>query len=292
MRRPVLSLIVVLYNMRREAPRTLYSLSARYQQGIAEEEFEVHVVENGSAAPVDEGLVRGLGPNFHYHRLENPPPSPARALNYGVAQSRGRHVGLMIDGAHILTPRVLEHAARLARALPCPIVAVRRFYLGPGQQPETIGQGYSPEVEDGLLQRIGWPREPYRLFEIAAFMGRTRPGWFGRFWETNCLILPRKAFDDLGGCDERFDMAGGGFLNLDLFSRCAAYPGAQVFVLLGEGSFHQVHGGTTTNATPEEAEARVSAYRRQYEELRGRPYQCPHVPLHFFGQLQPHCFLV
>src|SRR5262249_32875186 len=138
MQSPFLSMIVVLYNMQREARRTLHSLSAAYQLGVRAEEYEVHVVENGSAAPVGEEFVRSFGANFHYHHLKTPPPSPAYALNYGAAQAKGRFVGLMIDGAHMLTPRVLLYTKKLAEAMTCPIVAVQRFYLGPGQQPETV----------------------------------------------------------------------------------------------------------------------------------------------------------
>jgi glycosyltransferase involved in cell wall biosynthesis len=292
MDRPLISMIVVLYNMQREAKRTLHSLSAAYQEDFAPEGYEVLVVENGSAAPVEEAFVRGFGPNFHYHRLENPPPSPAYALNYGIAKSKGQFVGLMVDGAHIVTPRVLAYAGKLAAAVTCPIVTVRRFFLGPGQQPETTQRGYTQEVEDELLDRIAWPKEPYRLFEIAAFMGKKQPGWFGRFFETNCLILPRFVLDAIGGCDERFDLPGGGFLNLDLFSRCAEYPGAQVFVLLGEGSFHQVHGGTTTNVPRDKSAARIEAYRQDYERIRGRSYKVPRVQMEFFGSLHPRSFLV
>jgi hypothetical protein len=199
---------------------------------------------------------------------------------------------LIIDGAHILTPRVLTYTRRLAAAAPCPIVTVRRFFLGPGQQPETTQRGYTQEVEDRLLRQIAWPTEPYRLFEIATFMGKRRPGWFGRFWESNCLIVPRVVLDAIGGCDERFALPGGGFLNLDLYERCAHYPGAQVFVLLGEGSFHQVHGGTTTNVAPDDAEARVESYRQDYQRIHGRTYELPLVQMEFFGSLHPRSYLV
>jgi glycosyltransferase involved in cell wall biosynthesis len=289
---PLISMVVVLYNMRREAKRTLHSLSAAYQEGCSPDDYEVHVVENGSRDPVDEAFVTSFGSNFHYHRLDNPPPSPAHALNYGIARSRGKYIGLIIDGAHIVTPRVLAYARTLAAAVPCPIMTVRRFFLGPGQQPDTTQRGYTQEVEDRLLHGIAWPTEPYRLFEIATFMGKRRPGWFGRFWESNCLIVPRFVLDEIGGCDERFELPGGGFVNLDLYSRCAEYPGAQVFVLLGEGSFHQVHGGTTTNIAPDEAEALIETYRQDYERVRGRPYEIPLVEMAFFGSLHPRSFLV
>ena len=43
-----LTVVVVFYNMRREAARTLQSLSRAYQQGIDDVGYEVIVVENGS----------------------------------------------------------------------------------------------------------------------------------------------------------------------------------------------------------------------------------------------------
>jgi hypothetical protein len=292
MEHPFLSMIVVLYNMRREAQRTLHALSAAYQLDVRPEEYDVHVVENGSADPVGEEFVHSFGANFHYHYLKNPPPSPTYALNYGAAHSKGRFVGIMIDGAHILTPRVVSYAKKLAGALPCPVVAVQRFYLGPGQQPDTVQTGYCREVEDELLEGIGWPREPYRLFEIAAFARATHRGWFSLLWESNCLMMPRTVWDGIGGCDERFDFPGGGFANLDLYAQSVPYPGAELLMLLGEGSFHQVHGGTMNNAPPVVGETQLYRYREQYREIRGRDFHVPKVHVEYFGSLHPHSFLV
>lgn len=53
---PALSLIVVAYNMARELPRTLYTLSSQYQRGIAPQDYEVIVVDNGSDQPVDSAM--------------------------------------------------------------------------------------------------------------------------------------------------------------------------------------------------------------------------------------------
>ena len=175
----------------------------------------------------------------------------------------------------------------IVEAVPFPVVAVRRLYLGPGQQPLTTMKGYSQAVEDELLKSIHWPRDPYRLFEISVFMGKKRSGWFGKLFESNFLTMPRELFEAIGSCDERFDFPGGGFLNLDLFSRATGLPRTQTFVLFGEGTFHQVHGGTTTNVPPEEEAARVRTYLAQYETIRGRPYQPPDPELTFFGSAHP-----
>jgi hypothetical protein len=41
---PKLSIIAVFYNMQRESPRTLFTLSAKYQQSMLEEDYEVLVI--------------------------------------------------------------------------------------------------------------------------------------------------------------------------------------------------------------------------------------------------------
>lgn len=64
-----LSVVVVVYNMRRAAARTLFSLSPRYQQAIRSEEYELIVVENGSTRPLDPEMVRELGENVRYFFL-------------------------------------------------------------------------------------------------------------------------------------------------------------------------------------------------------------------------------
>ncbi|HAU37823.1 MAG TPA: hypothetical protein DCX07_08915 [Phycisphaerales bacterium] len=58
-RTPTLSIVVTVYNMRREAPRTLRSLTPEYQ-GVDAETYEVIVVENGSSEPYEtvEGCVQ------------------------------------------------------------------------------------------------------------------------------------------------------------------------------------------------------------------------------------------
>ena len=45
---PGLSLVVVAYNMTREFPRTIRSLSPEIQRGVDAEAFEIIVVDDGS----------------------------------------------------------------------------------------------------------------------------------------------------------------------------------------------------------------------------------------------------
>src|SRR5580658_1969453 len=109
-RQPAASVGVVVYNMARDAPRTLYSLSAAYQRHIAAEDYEVIVVDNGSQPAFDGKVLKGLAGNFRLIRMDPAHPSPARGANRGLAEARGKTIGLMIDGARMVTPGLLNFA--------------------------------------------------------------------------------------------------------------------------------------------------------------------------------------
>jgi cephalosporin hydroxylase len=282
---PDLSVVVVAHNMRREAQRTLRSLARNYQQGMDDRRYEVIVVENGSRPDqrIGPDLVRSFGPGFRYVDMgQDATPSPVPAMNRGVAESRSTALALMIDGAHVLTPRVLHYGLAGLEAYAPAVVATQAWYVGPGQQGDAMRAGYDQAVEDALFERIGWPQDGYGLFEIGHFAGDR--DWFDGVWESNCLFTPRTLLEQVGGLDEAFAMPGGGYTNLDLYERLASTPGVGVVTILGEGSFHQLHGGTTTNQPdPLARRQRVRSYADHYADLRGRPYMGPEKPIHFVG---------
>jgi cephalosporin hydroxylase len=81
-------------------------------------------------------------------------------------------------------------------------------------------------------------------------------------------------------------MPGGGYANLELYERLGSSPDVTVCSIIGEGSFHQVHGGTTTNeAEAEERRARVFGFGQHYAELRGRAFRGAGKPIHFVGRI-------
>jgi cephalosporin hydroxylase len=282
-----LSVVVVFYNMRREARRTLHSLSRAYQEGIEHTRYEVLVVENGSDEDQKLGaaFVRDFGPEFRYIDLgADATPSPVGALSRGIALSRGRSLALMIDGAHVLTPGVLSFGLQGLATYGPAIVATQQWYTGPGQQGEAMDDGYDQAYEDRLFERIKWPTNGYRLFEIGHFVGDR--DWLDGVWESNCMFVTRAQLEQVGGFEARFTMAGGGYANLELYERLGSSPDVTVCTILGEGSFHQTHGGTTTNQTDAaERRARVFGYGKHYRELRGRPFKGPGKPIHFVGRI-------
>jgi GT2 family glycosyltransferase len=279
---PTLSVIVVVHDMSREARRTLHSLRRDYQRNIEGLDYEVIVVDNGSREPLGEAFVRQFGEHFSYLYLEDAPRSPARAINAGAARARGDVLCIMIDGAHVLTPGILRYAMKAFAIYANPVVAPCYWFTGPGQQGETVQMGYDAQAENQLFEQIGWPGDGYRLFEIGVFI-TPQADWLSGFFESNCLFMRREVFEAIGRANEDFDFPGGGFLNIDLMREAAEQEGVTLVTLLGEATFHQVHGGVTTNVAPAVREERVARYREQYRRIRGRDYQIPARPIEYLG---------
>lgn len=282
-------MVVVVYNMAREAPRTLHSLSAGYQRHIKPDDYEVIVVDNGSNPPLDAKVIEGLSGNFRLIRIDHASRSPAQAVNRGIAEARGEVIGVMIDGARIATPGLLHFASHGARLYDHAAVATLGWYLGHDLQSRAMLAGYDQVREDALLDSIDWLNDGYRLFEIGTMDESSVDGWFQPISESNALFLRRELWEQLGGLDERFDAPGGGLVNLDTFGRILELPDTELVILLGEATFHQLHGGISTNALLETRHKNWTRWSSQYASIRGRPYEVlrpKHAPT-YIGTLTP-----
>jgi glycosyltransferase involved in cell wall biosynthesis len=282
------SVVIVAYNMAREIPRTLLSLSASYQCDISADDYEVIVVDNGSTPPLDPAVIGNLKGNFQLIRIDPAPPSPAHAINRGLAAARGKIVGVMIDGARIVTPGLLHFARQGACLYRRAVVATLPWHLGPDIQERSAMNGYDKRREDALLQSIAWPADGYRLFDISTI--RRPEAYFAPIAETNTLFLHRDTWDCLGGYDERFDEPAGGLVNMDTFRRAVELPDAALVILLGEAAFHQLHGSAGTNPwNSQSAENRKSHERgiNQYKSIRGHhwSYAKENRPRTYLGTL-------
>lgn len=281
-----LSVVVVFYDMAREAVRTLQSLSRTYQRDIDDLDYEVIVIDNGSHEDqrLTQDQVSAYGPEFRLITLDDAKPSPTVALNRGIDESRGRAVAVMIDGAHVLTPGVFRHAMAAMDTYEPAVVAIQQWYVGPGQQGDAQQAGYDQTAEDRLFRTVRWPTDGYRLFEIGHFIGDR--DWFDGIIESNCLFAPRALLEQVGGFDDAFDVAGGGYANLELFERLHAHPGVNPVSVLGEGTFHQFHGGTTTNVADEAIRRdRVVSYGDDFAKKRGRGLNGLNKPVHYVGAM-------
>jgi hypothetical protein len=234
--------------MAREVPRTLRSLAPAYQRGIDADDYEVIVVDNGSPVPLDAALLDGFAGHLRRVRLDPAPPAPARAANLGIAEADADFVGLLIDGARLASPGLLAAALVGRRVADRPVVATLGWHLGPVRHMDAAGAGYDRAVEDALLDTLDWERDGYRLFSASTLAGSSARGWFAPMGESNGLFMPKAMWNELGGLDEAFALPGGGLSNHDLYRRACSLDGAELVVLLGEG--------TSTAARPRRAGSR------------------------------------
>jgi glycosyltransferase involved in cell wall biosynthesis len=289
---PKLSIIVIIHRMARQAENTLYSLSASFQENVSEHDYEIIAVENDSDDPLGEQRALAQGRNIRYFFRHEPGVSPVPAVNFAFEQGRGALIGLIIDGARLVSPRVVEHALLAARLAEYPLVVVPGYHIGPQEQHLHKSAGYDEQVEKELLDEIDWRNNGYDLFTVSCFSGANPVGFFAKFLESNCLFCRRESFEKIGRADPRFNLPGGGSVNIYIYHALARLPESRLIVLPGEGSFHQFHGGVTTMEV-EDREAMLQTHRDNLKEIFGGPFSGMHREPLLLGVLpgQAHPFV-
>lgn len=279
---PRLSVVVVVHDMARELPRTLATLDPANQQGIGADDYEVVVVDNGSSVPVDEGMLHAFSGAIRLLRIDDAPASPALGANRGIALADGDLVGLIVDGARMASPGLLARARTGATLAERAVVTAPAYHLGSVPHMRAGETGYDQAVEDRLLDTIPWEDDGYSLLAVATFAGSSWRGIFGPMGESSSLFCHRDLWRELGGLDERFALPGGGLVNHDLYRRACSLPGVELVELIGEGTFHQFHGGAAT--------ARRFSWQEMhddYKRIRGEPYRPPSNPPLYVGTVPP-----
>lgn len=285
---PALSVIVIFYDMPDQALNTLFTLSTDFQQQVLAENYEVIAVENSSANNIDEEQLSGLAGNFKYFLREESLPTPVNAINFGVAQASAKHVCIMVDGARMVSPRLIHYSLKALSLFQNPVVTVPGYHLGEKLQQEAAIDGYDENVERDLLQSVAWREDGYRLFDVSCLSASSRSGFFEPIGESNTLTVSKELFNRLGGFDTRFTETGGGQCNLDFYKRAVELPDSELVMLLGEGSFHQFHGGVTTGREIGEArEKTMNEHFAQYREIRGEFYSPPQKMPVYLGEIHP-----
>jgi hypothetical protein len=269
---PRLSVVVIAYRMPRQLMNTLHSLSTDYQQSVSADDYEVVVVENESNAVCDAGEIAALAGNFRYFRRPESGVSPVPALEFAVQQARGEQLGIILDGAQMLTPRVLKYALMAARMADDPVTTVPGYHLGESDQKEHLSSGHNEAVEVARLEQLDWHSNGYRLFQFACFSSGNKAGYLQPMLESSALFCRRDSYLSIGGAPAGFDQRGGGSVNLYIYRRLLMRASARLFVLAGEGSFHQFHGGVTTSEM-EQREDLLKSFDQRLEAIYGEPFK-------------------
>jgi hypothetical protein len=284
---PGLSVIVVFFNMRRQALRTLYSLSRAYQQVDSRHRYEVLAIDNGSSDPLTPDMVRSFGAEFSYHYVKPDHPSPCKTINQFAADCRFDNVMVLIDGARLLSPGIMRLTFSALQFLEHPFIYTLGMHIGRRPQNYLINEGYNSWIEDELFKSIDWRRDGYSLFSISSVALSSGRGFFSQVKESNCFALRREDFVKAGLYLPQFQGPGGGLCNLELFNRLNALNWVQPTMLLGEASFHQYHGGIATNIPIEQHPWKTM--EKEYASIVGTRYRPIFRPPLYFGEFHQEC---
>lgn len=283
-RRPLISIVVVAYCMSREVRRTLTTLSPTYQRDVLGNIYEIIVVDNGSTPVLENDVLDNCaGVYSRILRLNSGNVSPCFAVNSGVSLARGRFIAVMVDGARMVSPGLVSNFVRAISLFPNPFIYTLGWHLGSEPQNYSMLKGYNQQAEDELLDSFDWRNDGYLLFDHSSLALSCSNGWFSPINESNCFLMSRRMFFEQGGFNESFCSPGGGLVNLDFFREAIESNKFNPVLLLGEGSFHQFHGGVATNVDLKYHP--WDAFHAEYQSIRGKVYKSPSFEPYYFGRL-------
>ena len=216
-----LSVVVVFYNMRREAARTLHSLSRAYQQGIERAAVRgdrrrerLGRRRSGSA----RSSSRSFGPEFRYLDLgDAATPSPTDALNRGI-----RHRARAGVRAHDRRrPRRHPGRPEVRHGRPADLrsggrrhpAVVRRARAAAGRRRPGLRPDHGGRAVRG--DRVAHRRVPALRDQPL----HRRARLVRRRAREQLPVRPRSLLEQVGGFDDSFSVPGGGYANLDLWER-------------------------------------------------------------------------
>ena len=279
-----LSVVVVVYDMKRQAMNTLYSLSTIYQRNVISDEYEVIVVENNSKHNLIAAEVEDLSGNFKYILRDEKKPTPIYAANYGIDIADGENICLMIDGARLLSPRAIRYTLDAFAINSNAVVAIPGYHIGEHDHKFNNINIHDEKTEEKLLDSIKWRDNGYEIFNVSCLSGANTHGYLHPLLESNCLSCSKQLLLNYGGVNEAFISPGGGAVNLDLYRGICLSPATQLFIVLGEGSFHQYHGGVTTMQR-DDLDELLQEFQDEYKTINGEYYQAARKEPTFIGSV-------
>jgi hypothetical protein len=196
------------------------------------------------------------------------------AVNAGVDMASSPNIALIVDGARMASPSLIQKTLLGLEAFEQPFVFSLSWHLGPTKQNLSMIQGYNQTSENRLLEIINWPQDGYKLFDIATLAPSSGLGFYAEMpSECSWLAMRKDTFDALGGFEKQFQSPGGGFMNHDFRSRVLDVPNIELVTILGDGVFHQYHGGISTNVNAQTQSETLRVFRQEYREIRGDDYK-------------------
>ena len=268
-----LSIVIIAYKMQREIPRTLRSFLPPLQRAVEDVDYEIIIVDNGSPDALELGdLLHQSSLPVHLVRIapEDARVSPARAINDAIRDSAtGDLLLICIDGARMASSHLVRRTLDALTHHPDAFTFVGSRHLGPKPQMQSVLEGYDQTVEDALLDSVDWEGDLDRLYAISVWAGAHHGGNPLLQNETNAFGVSRETWNTVGGYDEGF-LRGGGLCNLELFGRYVSRAGALNVLLLGESTFHQVHGGASTSD-----DTYFTASLPEHAQVTGNDYSWP-----------------
>ena len=268
-----LSIVLICYNMQREIVRTVQSFLKPYQEGVDDYAIEIIVIDNGSQVLPDLTQFNG---KVKFVQFKSKHPSPVEAVNHGIKMASSNLVGVLIDGARMVTPGMCRDVINVNQMHHRVFISTLAFHLGPEIQNTTVFKGYNQELEDKLLSELDWIKNGYDLFLASTIALSSINGLHGPIAESNAIFANKDIWNELGLFDERFISIGGGLSNLDLYKRACELENTKHVRLTNEATFHQVHGGVATNNTIGKFN---DLFNQEYQSIRGKPYSvCDKIP--------------
>jgi len=289
--KPKLSVVVVIHNMPMQASNTVASLCPSYQQSVSADDYEVIIIENRSLHLLDSRVISNFQGNIQYFLRDESGVSPAAAINEAFSKCRGDFVCLNIDGARLLSPKIIHYTLSAIKLSQNALVMTPAYHLGDTEQHHYNDLANIVEEQQNLLAKLQWKNNGYLLFEQSVPSPGNRTGFLNPFFECSTLTAAREHWLSIGPADLRFNLAGGGALNLHILRQLGLISDILPVVILGEGSFHQYHGGTTTSSS-QERQSLLAQFKLQLDQiwlnefhpLRKQPlyignlceFSCPH----------------
>ena len=261
-------IVVGAHNMPSQVRRTLISLTPTYQASRLEN-IHICLIDNSLSSHVIHQDLNFSPWTFEFSSIPFSNKPIHHLIDTRIKSSSEDIVGVLIDGARLVSNQVIDHACHIITLSPFNIVSVPNYQLGSCMQMRNP-LAVDDKFNEKLLKSINWPHsncsDLIRISSMESHAGSDIP-----LFETNCLFVSRYLYNLVGGFDYSFRRSDGGFASADLFSRLVNLSNSRLYILHKEGSFHQFHGGTTT-ADAYKTEKLLKEMTREYLAIRKKPF--------------------